>query len=98
VIEVGVQPNLHIEYKTSRVKQYLKENRALRTETTINDPNDFGVNKDLAQLAYLQQIRRTINRCLVDVQPTGTLGLRVSHSGHLLQENVQRVCLTHHHR
>jgi hypothetical protein len=86
VIEEGVQPSLHIEYKTSRVKQYFKENRALRTETTINDPRDFGVNKDLSQLAYLQQIGRTINRRLLDVQ-------RVSHNCHLSQQNVERVVL-----
>jgi hypothetical protein len=67
VLEDGVQPSLHIAYKTSRVKQYFKEHRALRTETTINDPKDFGVNKDISQLAYLQQIGRTINRRLLDV-------------------------------
>jgi hypothetical protein len=38
VIHQGVHPSIHIEYKTCRVKQYFKENRALRTETTIN-PN-----------------------------------------------------------
>jgi hypothetical protein len=27
------------------VKQYFKEQQALRIETTINDPNDFYVNK-----------------------------------------------------
>jgi hypothetical protein len=81
-----VQPSLHIEYKTSRVKQYFKEHRALRTATTINEPKDFGVNKDISQLAYLQQIGRTINRRLLDVQ-------RVSHNCHLSQENVERVVL-----
>jgi hypothetical protein len=86
VIEDGVLPSLHIEYKTSRVKQYFKEGRALRTETTINDPKDFGVNKDLSQLPYLEQIGRQINRRLLDVQ-------RVSHNCHLSQENVERVVL-----
>jgi hypothetical protein len=38
VIEDGVQPSLHIEYKTSRVKQYFKENRALRTERRSTIP------------------------------------------------------------
>jgi len=61
VIEDGVLPSLHIEYKTSRIKQYFKEGRALRTESTINDPKDFGVNKDLSQLPYLAQIGRQIN-------------------------------------
>ena len=86
VIEDGVQPSLHIEYKSNRVKQYFKEGRALRTETTINDPKDFGVNKDLSQLPYLEQIGRQINRRLLDVQ-------RVSHNCHLSQESVERVVL-----
>jgi len=43
VITDGVDPSLHIEYKSSHVKQYFKEQRALRTETTINNPNDFCV-------------------------------------------------------
>ena len=33
----GVAPSLHVDYKHSRIKQYHKEGRALRTETTIND-------------------------------------------------------------
>jgi hypothetical protein len=41
VITDGVNPSLHIEYKRSHVKQHVKENRALRTETTINDPVDL---------------------------------------------------------
>jgi hypothetical protein len=35
VITDGVQPSLHVEYKSSHVKQYFKEQHALRTETTI---------------------------------------------------------------
>jgi len=85
IIENGVSPSLHIEYKKSGVKQYFKENRGLRTETTINDPQKtFGVNKGLANLPYLQQIAREINRRLLDVQ-------RVSHNCHLSQESVERV-------
>lgn len=85
LMEEGVRPSLHIEYKQSRVKQYFKENRALRTETTINDPRKtFGVKKDLSNLPYLQQIGREINRRLLDVQ-------RVSHDCHLSQESVERV-------
>ena len=84
VIEKGVNPSLSIAYKKSLVKQYFKENRALRTETTINDPKDFGVRMDLSNLAFLQQIGREINRRLLDVQ-------RVSHNCHLSQESVERV-------
>lgn len=36
-------PSVHVEYKHSRIKQYHKEGRALRTETTINDARDFDV-------------------------------------------------------
>jgi hypothetical protein len=43
VITDGVQPSLHVEYKSSHVKQYFKEQHALRTETTINNPMDFHV-------------------------------------------------------
>jgi hypothetical protein len=45
VICRGVEPQLQAHYKHSKVKQYFKENRALRTETTINDPYDFGVGR-----------------------------------------------------
>ena len=37
VITDGVIPTLYVDYKRTRIKQYHKENRALRTETTIND-------------------------------------------------------------
>ena len=43
VITDGVIPSLHVDYKHSRIKQYHKEGRALRTETVINDTYDFDV-------------------------------------------------------
>ena len=49
-------------------KQYFKEKRALRTEITINNSKDFGIGKDIANLPYLQEIGRNINRRLLDVQ------------------------------
>ena len=42
VITSGVTPSLHVDYKSTRIKQYHKEGRALRTETTINNTYDFG--------------------------------------------------------
>lgn len=84
VIQNGVHPSLHINYKKSHVKQYFKENRALRTETTINDPKDFGIRKDISNLVYLQQIGRKINRRLLDVQ-------RVTHNCGLSGESIDRV-------
>lgn len=37
VLTQGVTPSLQVDYKTSGIKQYHKENRGLRTETTINN-------------------------------------------------------------
>ena len=47
VITEGVVPTLHVDYKHSKIKQYHKEGKALRTETTINDSRDFGIGKRL---------------------------------------------------
>jgi hypothetical protein len=68
VIQTGVQPNLHLTYKHSGVKQYFKENRALRTETTINNPRDFKVGKDLANWSYLHKLGALINTRLLDTE------------------------------
>ncbi len=68
VITEGVTPSLHVDYKRSRIKQYHKEGRALRTETTINDPRDFGIGKRLCNLPALRRIGFQANRRLVDVQ------------------------------
>jgi hypothetical protein len=84
VIQNGVHPNLHIEYKNFDLKQYFKEGRGCRTEGTFRNPNDFGVNKGLANLPYLQQIGRQINRRLLEVE-------RVSHNSGLSGDSIQRV-------
>ncbi|MDQ4090195.1 MAG: hypothetical protein M3163_07810 [Actinomycetota bacterium] len=47
VIARDVVPQLQIHYKSSKAKAYLKEGRALRVETTVNNPDDFGVHKTL---------------------------------------------------
>lgn len=68
VLQSGVQPTLHVTYKHSSVKQYFKENRALRTETTINNPPDFGVDKGLRNWVYLRQLGTAINRRLLETE------------------------------
>ena len=69
VITSGVVPSLHIDYKHSKIKQYHKLGRALRTETTINDaPADFGIPKRLTSLPALRQIGFAANRRLLGVQ------------------------------
>jgi len=59
---------LHIDYKASHVKQYHKEGRALRTETTINNTRDFGIGKRLKNLPQLRKIGNNANRRLLNVQ------------------------------
>ena len=68
VITEGVTPSLHIDYKHTKIKQYHKEGRALRTETTINDPGDFRLGKRLTHLPALRQIGSSANRRLLGVQ------------------------------
>jgi hypothetical protein len=72
VITDGVTPSLHIDYKHSKIKQYHKLGKAIRTETTINDTADFGVAKGLSHLPELKEIGFTASRRLLDVQ-------RISH-------------------
>jgi hypothetical protein len=72
VITDGVTPSLHVDYKNSKIKQYHKLGKALRTETTINDTKDFGVAKGLSHLPELKEIGFTASRRLLDVQ-------RISH-------------------
>lgn len=68
VLTNGVTPSLHIDYKASHVKQYHKEGRALRTETTINNTRDFGIGKRLKNLPQLRKIGNHANRRLLNVQ------------------------------
>ncbi len=72
VITAGVVPHLYVDYKSSRIKQYHKEGRALRTETVINDARDFGIGKRLVNLPALREVGAQANRRLLDVQ-------RISH-------------------
>ncbi|MDQ4032239.1 MAG: hypothetical protein M3332_08215 [Actinomycetota bacterium] len=68
VITDGVTPSVHIDYKHTKIKQYHKEGRALRTETTINDTGDFGIRKGLTHLPALREIGFSANRRLLGVQ------------------------------
>jgi hypothetical protein len=47
VITGGADPQIVSYFKSSRIKQYFKEHRALRTETVICDTRDFGVGRRL---------------------------------------------------
>ena len=84
VITDGVEPSLHIEYKSSHVKQYFKEQRALRTETTINNPKDFYVAKAVSNVSHLRDLGDQVNRKLLEVE-------RVSHQCVLTQDALDRL-------
>jgi hypothetical protein len=68
VITDGVTPSLHVDYKHTGIKQYHKEGRALRTETTINNTRDFQIGKRLVNLPALREIGFSANRRLLRVQ------------------------------
>jgi hypothetical protein len=68
VITKGVNPSVHIAYKNCRIKQYFKEERALRTETTFNDTYDFGINRGLSNLRYLRTLGDHINRRVLETE------------------------------
>ena len=84
VLTQGVTPTLHVDYKRSRIKQYHKEGRALRTETTINDTRDFGIGRRLHNLPALRAIGFQANRRLLDVQ-------RISHDNAMGEDAFRRV-------
>ena len=68
VITSGVTPSLHVDYKHATIKQYHKEGRALRTETTINDTRDFGIGKRLTNLPALREVGFSANRRLLRLE------------------------------
>ena len=84
VITDGVIPSLHVSYKNSKIKQYFKLQRALRTETTINNTRDFGIGKLLRNLPALRRIGFSANRRLLDVQ-------RLSHDCMTGEEEFQEL-------
>lgn len=68
ILTEGVVPSLHVYYKNTHLKQYHKEGRGLRTETTINNTYDFGVGRRLKNLAALRQIGFAANRRVLEVE------------------------------
>jgi hypothetical protein len=84
VVTQDVTPSLNVYYKNSRIKQYHKENRALRTETTINNSYDFGVGKRLHNLPKLRDIGFSANRRLLEVE-------RLSHDCMLAEDTFRTI-------
>jgi len=84
IVTHDVTPSLNVHYKNARIKQYHKENRALRTETTINNTYDFGIGRRLHNLPKLRQIGFAANRRLVEIE-------RLSHDCILSEDTLQAV-------
>jgi hypothetical protein len=68
VVTEGVIPSIHFELKSARIKEYFKEGRALRVETTINNSRDFGIGKRLHNLPKMREFGFSANRRLLNVQ------------------------------
>jgi hypothetical protein len=68
VITNDTCPYLYLFYKKTQDGQYLKEGRALRTETTVNQPRDLGIGKELANLAAMAKAGYAANRRLLDAE------------------------------
>ncbi|MFN0026402.1 MAG: hypothetical protein ACKV2O_04335 [Acidimicrobiales bacterium] len=71
VVTRGTDVTINAFYKHSRIKQYLKEGRALRIETVVNSPTDLGVQRRLHNLPELIEKARAANRRLLECERAG---------------------------
>jgi hypothetical protein len=62
---------LNVFYKHSRIKQYLKDGRAMRIETVINSPRDLGCHARLPNLEALQAKARAANHRILEAERAG---------------------------
>ncbi len=62
---------LNVFYKHSRIKQYLKDGKAMRIETVINSPRDLGCNARLPNLEALQAKARAANHRILEAERAG---------------------------
>jgi hypothetical protein len=67
----GTDVKMDFSYKRSRVKQYLKEGRALRIETVINKPRDLDVLARIEHLPELITKARQVNHRLLMIERAG---------------------------
>src|ERR1700731_358626 len=84
IVTHDVTPSLNVYYKNPRIKQYHKESRALRTETTINNTYDFGIGKRLHNLPKLREVGFAANRRLLEIE-------RLSHDCMLAEDTFQSI-------
>jgi hypothetical protein len=70
VLSQDVDPSLQVSHRNTRVKQYWKLDRALRTETTFNDTDDLKIGLSLENLPHLIELGGDINRRLLELERT----------------------------
>jgi len=70
IITKWVDPQVNCYYKSSRIKQYFKEHRALRTETVICNTRDFGIGRRVTAENWkaLRAVGDKANQRLCDAQ------------------------------
>jgi hypothetical protein len=71
IFSPGTEVKMDFAYKHSRVKQYMKEGRALRIETVINKPWDLTIRSRLAHLPELVAKAREVNDRLLMIERAG---------------------------
>src|SRR5437660_9351709 len=71
IVSRGPEVTVNALYKHSRIKQYLKDQRALRIETVVNAPGDLGCQRRLANLSELQARARAVNARLLQTERAG---------------------------
>jgi hypothetical protein len=71
VFTAGTDVRIDFRYKHCRIKQYLKDRRALRVETVINNPSDLDVRRRLEHLPELVAKARRVNRRLLIIERAG---------------------------
>jgi hypothetical protein len=71
VVSRGTEVTVNAFYKHSRIKQYLKDGRALRIETVVNAPGDLGCQRRLHNLDELQARARAVNARVLQTERAG---------------------------
>jgi DNA-binding HxlR family transcriptional regulator len=91
IITEGVIPSLHVYYKDTHSKQYLKAantgaslRTGLRTETTINNTYDFAIGRRLRNLPALRQLGFEANHRILEVE-------KLSHDCGIGQQSFERL-------
>jgi hypothetical protein len=71
IFTAGTDVRIDFRYKHCRLKQYLKDGRALRVETIINKPSDLGVLARLHHFPELIEKARQANQRLLMIERAG---------------------------